>query len=210
MARTIDAYRIIAITTGEPEGRIVETHRFTRNTIANAFVQDETPDISDLSEADMLAGVPLDQGAAHAAALVREFRARRGKSAVNVEAPGYAHTLVALLTHAAGRKEAAKRAWALMFAPLASGTACPVTGATFCGEAVKRLLSENAIFRQGRELWVAGEIGAVEVRWKNGSATRFQVGAGIADFEPDKPLVRSGSIEVAKLQRIFDAIKGKG
>jgi hypothetical protein len=108
----IDIPAIIAIAVREPVGGVMEQQRAGREWIAG---EGELP------------RHPTDKAAALVIDALRNIRRKTGKYADNLGPVGAVFLLIGLMTSADSRKAAARRAWALLSAPLEGGGACPET-----------------------------------------------------------------------------------
>jgi hypothetical protein len=117
---------------------------------------------------------PTEKAAALITDILRNFRRKRGKYGDDLDPAGAAYLLSGLMVGADSRRAASGRAWTLLFAPLEGGGVCATTNAETLGVAFVRLLTDEALFRQAREVWVAGDQGLATIEFRRRSHIEVQ------------------------------------
>jgi hypothetical protein len=185
----IDIPAVIAIAIAEPVGSVFEQERAGREWVT--------------SKGELLRH-PTEKAAAIVIETLKDIRRKTGKFADNLSPAGAVYLLTGLTTEADSRKAAARRAWSLLSAPLEGGGVCATAGAETFGVAFARLLTDENLLRQAREFWIASAQGVAAIEFNDGSISRFKaVGPG---FAPDKAIVTTRSLEVAKLAPVVAAL----
>jgi hypothetical protein len=196
MPKVADVQALFAVVACEPMGHILEMRRAGRR------VREK---LADVSEMELLQHLPVrEKGVACARAMVREFRRKPGDDPSAYNPSMFVYDLIGMLTDADSRAASARRAWGLCFALPVDGDVDRVTGSAFLSAALVRLLTDEAIFAEGRQITVLGDQGAALIEWTGERVSRFR--ATGPEFNPARAIVRARSIEVPKLRKIFDVL----
>jgi hypothetical protein len=189
----IDIPAIVAIAVREPVGGVFEQQRAAREWAT--------------SEDGLFDRHPSDKAAASVVDALKNIRRKTGKYADDLNPYGATWLLTALMTDADSRKAASERAWMLLAAPLEDGGVCPTTNAETFGAAFARVLTNETLFQQAREVWIASDQGLAVIDFSDGCISRFKA---VGDFAPDRAIVRARSLAVARLRPVFDALAKSG